>query len=126
MKYEILNITQQYKNGNLSAAEAMDTILIHILPTDRDDLYLRKLVAFMWDVEHSQLQGSGSPKQPESKARTMYTKLMKLKYNVTDYALSDLLDLNSRTAHKRLEAHDGYMLSDSEYRKIYNIVIKVI
>lgn len=127
MRYEVLNIAQQYRDGNISANEAMNSIILHLFPqTTADDVYSRRLIAFMFDTEPNALLGSGNSKHPEASARIMYTKIIYDKYQISGEKIGTMLGTKGQNVRWRLKTHEGLLLSNIEYKKIYNIVTKVI
>lgn len=127
MKYEIINIAQQYKDGNIDATTAMNTITTYLFPiTDKNDVYIRRLVAFMWEVETTDILNEITKKYPISYAKIMYTKIIKDKYNCNSILLGQLCNIKANTARARLIAHDKYMVGYPEYKKIYNLINKVL
>lgn len=127
MLYEVVNIAQQYKDGNIDSKEAMNSIASYIFPeSQHDDVYIKRLVAFMWNIDISLITGPGAPKYPDMYAKTMYTKLLHSKHKVTSERLGEMIRVNHNTVRARIIAHDKYMFGDPEYKKIFNIINKIL
>ena len=126
MKYEVVNIAQQYKEGNIDATEAMNTIVGIMFPDIyKDDEYIKKLVAFMWNVDPS-IINNNSRTHPGIYAKIMYTKILMDKYKTSSTKLAEILRIRAGTIRARLLAHNKYMFGFIEYKKIYNLIIETI
>lgn len=126
MKYEIVNIASQYKEGNITATEAMNDITGILFPgIYKDDVYIKRLVAFMWDIETSSLN-MNTAKTPFIYAKTMYTKLLKEKHECSNVKLGHMTNTIPETVRSRIVAHDRHMEGFPEYKKIYNIIQRVL
>ena len=127
MKYEVVNIAQQYKDGNIDATEAMNTIVSYIFPEITEDVtYIRRLVAFMWDIETEDLLTSAGRTQRLVDARTMFIRIIKKKYKYTSIRVGEIAKVKPGTVRHRLLKHDLYMENSPEYKKIYNIISKIL
>jgi hypothetical protein len=124
MKYEVVNITQQYREGNIDAVEAMNTIKAIIFPEiQQEDKYIKRIIAFMFDVTEEDITGT-SRKEIHVKPKAMYTYFLSKKYEPG--FLSKKLSIGYNAVTNRLNVHKGYVISDKEYKKIFNIISKVI
>ena len=127
MKYEVVNIAQQYKEGNIDATEAMNTIVSYIFPEITEDVvYIKRLVAFMWDLETSDLLSTVGRTQRFTDARIMFTYLIKKKYDISSKRIGEIVRIDHNTVRARLLRHDLYMENSPEYKKIYNIISKIL
>lgn len=127
MKYEVVNIAQQYKEGNIDATEAMNTIVTYIFPEITEDVvYIKRLVAFMWDLETSDLLSTVGRTQRLTDARIMFTYLIKKKYDISSKRIGEIVRIDHNTVRARLLRHDLYMENSPEYKKIYNIISKIL
>lgn len=127
MKHEIINIVTQYRDGDINSTEAMNSIVRIIFPEIyKDDIYIKKLIAFMWDVEYNKLTGSPDKTTPYVYARIMYTWILKEKYKITSIELGRLLQVKPNAVRSRFIAHTKHMTGFPEYKKIYNLVSKVL
>ncbi len=124
MKYEVVNIVQQYKDGNIDAIEAMNTITPIIFPDiTSDDKYIKRLIAFMFDVEEAEIDSSLRHERIV-KPKAMYTYFLSKKY--TPGQLNSKLAIQYNAINNRLKVHESYLLSNQEYKKIFNIIKRVI
>jgi hypothetical protein len=129
MKYEIINIIQQYKDENIEAHDAMNALVSIVFPhkyTEKN--YLIKLIAIMWDVEISDVTAHSPGKSPTNtfKPKVMYTKVLYDTYKSPTRVGQLCGNITHATVLYRIKQHDIMYDTDKEYKTIYDIVKKVI
>jgi hypothetical protein len=139
MKYEIINIIEDYKERKVHSKEAMDLIMDLMIPNqlENDEVkfhYIKRLVAFMWNIEVDDLINKVSGKRGDTtlfKAKCCFTKI--LSYGLDPFGkklgrvkLARLLGVGGHdTVGYRLKQHDIFYDAEEGYRTIYDIIKKV-
>ena len=137
MKYEVVNIAQQYKEGNIDAEDAMDTILSILFPpvVEDYDYFIRRLIAFMWGIDLGELMNAETGRSGDLivfKAKVTYTKIMSYTKNergkyISRLQLAKKIGMNTHAGvGYRLAQHDIFYSTDPDYRKIYDIIKKAV
>lgn len=127
MNHEILDIAQQYKLGKVNAFNAMNTIVDLMLPKeDKDDLYVKKLVAFVLDVDESELGKASTKRAKEFMANCMFTKLILNKYGNNETAVGKLFEVNRSTINYRHKEHKKMYEINKEYTRLFDKITRTL
>ena len=138
MKYEIVNIAQQYRDENIDATDAMDTIVRILFPEKLEEsyeYYTRRLIAFMWGLDPDEIinhEMGRSGDLTALKGKVMWTKILSYIKNdrgayISLTQLKTKLGLSTHAGVKyRLDQHDNFMEFDEDYKHIYNIISKIL
>ena len=138
MYYEIVRISQEYKESKITPEEAMDSILDILFPkifTEDYNPYVQRLIAFMWGVTEDDLINLEPKREGDTtlfKAKCMFTKI--ISYNKTASGkyinktkLAKLVGVNSHvSAIYRLKQHDVFYEMEKDYKYIYDIIKEIL
>jgi len=122
MKDIVLEECIKWKKGEIQAAEAMDNITQAIFPREfTNATYLRKLVAFIYDLDPDKLLGE-SRKSEVMIPKILYRTLLFERYDsYTTVASKAGLDSHA-TVMNSVKRHNEMLETNVAYKRIYDSI----